>query len=174
MIIHVRDLCVFHSEMCNKASSRGFDAAAEEVWVWLPLHDIRQNQPHCGCTPHPTDTRGTVDFICLSWHILFSFLITMSVMFSFGDQNQAYELYAVVEHFGDLRSGHYTATIKSQEDNRWYNFNDATVTLVRLIALTSVLYILQCKQLMHHVIWFGCSFHQQLDNQPFQQDAFKK
>ncbi|XP_035849370.1 probable ubiquitin carboxyl-terminal hydrolase creB isoform X1 [Sander lucioperca] len=57
-------------------------------------------------------------------------------------ENQAYELYAVVEHFGDLRSGHYTATIKSQEDNRWYNFNDATVTL--------------------------------LDNQPFQQDAFKK
>ncbi|XP_034713167.1 uncharacterized protein LOC117935145 isoform X2 [Etheostoma cragini] len=45
-------------------------------------------------------------------------------------ENQAYELYAVVEHFGDLRSGHYTATIKSQEDGRWYNFNDATVTLL--------------------------------------------
>ncbi|XP_039677228.1 probable ubiquitin carboxyl-terminal hydrolase creB isoform X2 [Perca fluviatilis] len=45
-------------------------------------------------------------------------------------ENQEYELYAVVEHFGDLRSGHYTATIKSQEDDRWYNFSDATVTLM--------------------------------------------
>ncbi|XP_032355243.1 ubiquitin carboxyl-terminal hydrolase 12 [Etheostoma spectabile] len=45
-------------------------------------------------------------------------------------ENQAYELYAVVDHFGDLRSGHYTATIKSREDGRWYNFNDATVTLL--------------------------------------------
>ncbi|XP_028420735.1 ubiquitin carboxyl-terminal hydrolase 12-like isoform X2 [Perca flavescens] len=45
-------------------------------------------------------------------------------------ENQAYELYAVVQHFGDLRSEHYAATIKSQEDDRWYNFSDATVTLM--------------------------------------------
>ncbi|XP_034532016.1 uncharacterized protein LOC117807073 isoform X2 [Notolabrus celidotus] len=45
-------------------------------------------------------------------------------------ENQTYELYAVVEHVGDLRSGHYTACIKSQEDDRWYKFDDARVTLV--------------------------------------------
>ncbi|XP_026187618.1 ubiquitin carboxyl-terminal hydrolase 13-like isoform X2 [Mastacembelus armatus] len=46
-------------------------------------------------------------------------------------QNQKYDLYAVVDHFGGLRGGHYTATIKSQDDdeNRWYNFNDKTVTV---------------------------------------------
>uniref|UniRef100_UPI0037E9C451 uncharacterized protein n=1 Tax=Semicossyphus pulcher TaxID=241346 RepID=UPI0037E9C451 len=44
-------------------------------------------------------------------------------------ENQTYELYAYVEHVGDLRNGHYTATIKSQEDDRWYNFNDSSVTL---------------------------------------------
>ncbi|XP_049923086.1 uncharacterized protein LOC126404121 isoform X3 [Epinephelus moara] len=43
--------------------------------------------------------------------------------------NQTYELYAVVDHSGDLRSGHYTATIKSQDDDKWYNFNDSRVTL---------------------------------------------
>ncbi|XP_039899536.1 uncharacterized protein LOC120741012 isoform X3 [Simochromis diagramma] len=43
-------------------------------------------------------------------------------------ENQTYELYAFVEHFGDLRSGHYTVTIKSQDDDRWYNFNDTCVT----------------------------------------------
>ncbi|TMS02257.1 Ubiquitin carboxyl-terminal hydrolase 21 [Larimichthys crocea] len=46
-------------------------------------------------------------------------------------ENQTYELYAVVDHFGDLRGGHYTATIK--DDEGWYTFNDTTVTLVRLI-----------------------------------------
>uniref|UniRef100_A0A3P9KEM8 USP domain-containing protein n=1 Tax=Oryzias latipes TaxID=8090 RepID=A0A3P9KEM8_ORYLA len=42
-------------------------------------------------------------------------------------QNQTYELYAFVEHHGNLKSGHYTATIQSQEDKRWYNFNDNRV-----------------------------------------------
>ncbi|XP_030609149.1 ubiquitin carboxyl-terminal hydrolase 47-like [Archocentrus centrarchus] len=47
-------------------------------------------------------------------------------------KNMTYELYAVVDHFGDLRSGHYTATIKTQEkhEERWYQFNDTRVTLL--------------------------------------------
>ncbi|XP_040887745.1 ubiquitin carboxyl-terminal hydrolase 47-like [Toxotes jaculatrix] len=45
-------------------------------------------------------------------------------------ENQTYELYAFVEHSGDLRSGHYTATVKSQDDDRWYKFNDTSVTLL--------------------------------------------
>lgn len=68
----------------------------------------------------------------------------MPVMFSTGDQNQTYELYAVVDHFGDLRSGHYTATIKSQGDGNWYKFNDTMVTLVRLITLTPVMLKVTC------------------------------
>lgn len=44
-------------------------------------------------------------------------------------QNQTYELYAVVDHCGDLRNGHYTATIRDGED--WYCFNDSRVTSVR-------------------------------------------
>ncbi|XP_061566161.1 uncharacterized protein LOC133420484 [Cololabis saira] len=43
-------------------------------------------------------------------------------------ENQTYEIYAFVEHFGSLRGGHYTATIKSQDEDRWYEFNDSTVT----------------------------------------------
>ncbi|XP_062239657.1 uncharacterized protein LOC133949713 [Platichthys flesus] len=45
-------------------------------------------------------------------------------------ENQMYELYACVDHFGDLRGGHYTATIKSQENEKWYYFNDTSVTLL--------------------------------------------
>nr|XP_024655376.1 ubiquitin carboxyl-terminal hydrolase 17-like protein B [Maylandia zebra] len=43
---------------------------------------------------------------------------------------QTYELYASVDHFGDLRGGHYTATIKIQEEHgdRWYQFDDTRVT----------------------------------------------
>ncbi|XP_038126234.1 ubiquitin carboxyl-terminal hydrolase 26-like [Cyprinodon tularosa] len=46
-------------------------------------------------------------------------------------EKQIYELYSVVEHVGDLRSGHYWATIKSQEEeNLWYTFNDTNVSQI--------------------------------------------
>ncbi|KAG7259463.1 hypothetical protein CRUP_015107 [Coryphaenoides rupestris] len=44
---------------------------------------------------------------------------------------QHYELYATVNHHGDLRGGHYTATIKPPDDGNgsWYTFDDSSVTL---------------------------------------------
>ncbi|XP_014834842.1 PREDICTED: ubiquitin carboxyl-terminal hydrolase 47-like [Poecilia mexicana] len=45
-------------------------------------------------------------------------------------ENQTYELYALVEHVGSLTGGHYTATIKPEDEDRWYKFNDSSVTLV--------------------------------------------
>ncbi|PWA28872.1 hypothetical protein CCH79_00012893 [Gambusia affinis] len=45
-------------------------------------------------------------------------------------RNQTYELYAMVDHFGVLTGGHYTATIKPEEEESWYEFNDSTVTLL--------------------------------------------
>lgn len=73
----------------------------------------------------------------------FSFLILMSFFSpSNGDQNQTYELYAVVDHYGDLRNGHYTAKIKDEEG--WYIFNDQWVEWVRLIILSTVRTSLRC------------------------------
>ncbi|XP_037832382.1 probable ubiquitin carboxyl-terminal hydrolase creB isoform X2 [Kryptolebias marmoratus] len=44
-------------------------------------------------------------------------------------QNQTYELYAAVDHIGDLTGGHYTAVIKPQDDeDRWFSFDDDRVT----------------------------------------------
>ncbi|XP_042368650.1 ubiquitin carboxyl-terminal hydrolase 47-like [Plectropomus leopardus] len=45
-------------------------------------------------------------------------------------QNKEYELYGMVNHFGSLRGGHYTATILSNEDKAWYEFNDTEVNKV--------------------------------------------
>ncbi|XP_040887032.1 ubiquitin carboxyl-terminal hydrolase 47-like isoform X2 [Toxotes jaculatrix] len=42
-------------------------------------------------------------------------------------EHQTYELYGYVEHYGSLKGGHYTATVRSQDDNEWYNFNDTFV-----------------------------------------------
>ncbi|XP_029616150.1 ubiquitin carboxyl-terminal hydrolase 47-like isoform X1 [Salmo trutta] len=39
-----------------------------------------------------------------------------------------YELYAVVDHVGSLRGGHYTAKIKSYQNHNWYVFDDSYVT----------------------------------------------
>ncbi|KAM4611589.1 uncharacterized protein ACJ7VT_012261 [Polymixia lowei] len=42
-------------------------------------------------------------------------------------ENQTYEIYAIVNHFGSLKGGHYSATIKSQDVGSWYEFNDSRV-----------------------------------------------
>ncbi|KAM9426431.1 uncharacterized protein KZ484_019240 isoform 2-T2 [Pholidichthys leucotaenia] len=48
-----------------------------------------------------------------------------------GVESQTYELYAVVDHVGDLRSGHYTTTIKSPDEDNWYKFDDTRITLYK-------------------------------------------
>ncbi|XP_071374385.1 ubiquitin carboxyl-terminal hydrolase 48-like isoform X2 [Centroberyx affinis] len=46
-----------------------------------------------------------------------------------------YDLYALVNHFGSLKGGHYTAKIKCQnqsnETDEWYDFSDTSVTKVK-------------------------------------------
>ena len=39
-----------------------------------------------------------------------------------------YELYSIMIHSGGALGGHYYAYIKSFDNNRWYNFNDSSVT----------------------------------------------
>ncbi|EER02946.1 ubiquitin specific protease, putative, partial [Perkinsus marinus ATCC 50983] len=43
---------------------------------------------------------------------------------------QTYSVFAVINHSGSLRSGHYTATCRNRTDGEWYNFDDETVTKV--------------------------------------------
>lgn len=64
---------------------------------------------------------------------LFSNLYPKVIVFFKGEQNQDYELYAIVDHVGSLKNGHYSARIK--DDKGWCNFNDSWVTLVRIIHL---------------------------------------
>ncbi|KAK7882154.1 hypothetical protein WMY93_028328 [Mugilogobius chulae] len=42
------------------------------------------------------------------------------------NEDLSYSLYGVVDHSGGLRGGHYTATVKS-EDEKWYNISDTSV-----------------------------------------------
>ncbi|XP_028329648.1 ubiquitin carboxyl-terminal hydrolase 47-like [Gouania willdenowi] len=43
---------------------------------------------------------------------------------------ESYQLYAVVEHSGELRNGHYVSIIQTDED-RWFCFNDEKVSRVQ-------------------------------------------
>ena len=38
-----------------------------------------------------------------------------------------YDLYAIVNHFGNLNGGHYTAYAKNPDGN-WYDYNDSQVS----------------------------------------------
>ncbi|XP_076016334.1 ubiquitin carboxyl-terminal hydrolase 47-like isoform X2 [Genypterus blacodes] len=46
-------------------------------------------------------------------------------------ENCTYDLYALVDHVGNLTGGHYTARIKSYENGGWYHFDDTSVEKVR-------------------------------------------
>lgn len=40
------------------------------------------------------------------------------------NNNTIYDLYSVINHQGNLTSGHYFSYIKSFKNNKWYCFND--------------------------------------------------
>ena len=43
-------------------------------------------------------------------------------------RNTEYEIYGVVNHFGSLNGGHYTANCKT--DQGWYNFDDSRASKI--------------------------------------------
>ncbi|KAL6118508.1 uncharacterized protein ACO6RY_03296 [Pungitius sinensis] len=45
--------------------------------------------------------------------------------------HKKYEVYAVVSHVGSLQGGHYTASVRSDGDGAWYEFNDANVHKIK-------------------------------------------
>uniref|UniRef100_A0ACD5TK19 Uncharacterized protein n=1 Tax=Avena sativa TaxID=4498 RepID=A0ACD5TK19_AVESA len=47
-----------------------------------------------------------------------------------GDQPPIYELYSVINHYGGLGGGHYSAYAKLVEEDSWYHFDDSHVSSV--------------------------------------------
>ena len=45
-------------------------------------------------------------------------------------QNNNYDLFGVINHFGSLQYGHYTAYCKNYHDNNWYAYNDRIVNQI--------------------------------------------
>lgn len=59
-----------------------------------------------------------------------------------------YDLWGVVNHYGGLNGGHYTAFALNQHDNRWYDFSDDRVSVVENESnlVTSAAYVLFYKR----------------------------
>uniref|UniRef100_A0A6M2DLA7 Ubiquitin carboxyl-terminal hydrolase n=1 Tax=Xenopsylla cheopis TaxID=163159 RepID=A0A6M2DLA7_XENCH len=55
---------------------------------------------------------------------IFDFVVTTDV----GKKYAKYSLYAVSNHYGSMESGHYTAYCKSHVYDKWYKFDDQSVT----------------------------------------------
>lgn len=43
-------------------------------------------------------------------------------------KNNKYDLFAVAHHYGGMGGGHYVASAKNPFNNKWYNFNDSSVS----------------------------------------------
>ena len=62
-------------------------------------------------------------------------------------KDQEYELFGVVNHFGELDSGHYTAYVKRPSDSQWFLFDDEEVTRANFKAVnTEAAYMLFFKE----------------------------
>ncbi len=46
------------------------------------------------------------------------------------DKEAKYRLFAVINHYGNVFGGHYISVLKNRADDRWYRYDDATVTPV--------------------------------------------
>ena len=42
--------------------------------------------------------------------------------------NHKYRLIGIINHFGGISGGHYTAFCRNQLNNKWYDFDDSDVT----------------------------------------------
>ena len=42
-------------------------------------------------------------------------------------ERPVYDLYAKIDHKGSLFSGHYEATVKSNDNNNWFRYDDSYV-----------------------------------------------
>ena len=50
--------------------------------------------------------------------------------------NTQYELYAIIDHMGQNNGGHYKAYCKESISNKWYKYNDSTVSYVELESIS--------------------------------------
>ena len=48
------------------------------------------------------------------------------------DDKYTYDLFAVINHIGRLYAGHYTAQCFNEEADLWYDFNDSTITAIKV------------------------------------------
>ena len=58
-----------------------------------------------------------------------------------------YDLVAVINHFGSMNFGHYTAFAKNSLNGQWYEYNDSTVSMVDADSVcSSAAYVLFYKK----------------------------
>lgn len=162
------------SDMWNKASSRGLDAAAEEVWVWLPVHDVCQNQPNWKF-PSP--------FRYQRWGIIYYFIVKHLFFIPDNDTCHVFcwwsesDVWTVRGCGSCWRSERWTLHCNNQTAGRWEmvplwwykGLIGKTDHLVRCWQI----HILTVVQWWFIMLCLFIIFHLKMHYQPFQVDNFK-
>lgn len=45
--------------------------------------------------------------------------------------DSTYDLYGIINHYGNLSFGHYISIIKNQNDGKWYKYDDSSRTPIQ-------------------------------------------
>jgi ubiquitin C-terminal hydrolase len=68
-----------------------------------------------------------------------------------GKENVSFQLYAVINHYGDATMGHYTAVCKHDALGRWYEYNDADVAEIHADKVVSPSAYILFFKLLHTI-----------------------
>lgn len=110
---------------CSKCKTHRDSTKQTDIWILPPilivhLKRFRFNEyGHVG-----SKNNAPIDYPITKWDLT-------DLKARQGGERPVYDLYAVANQMGSIRSGHYTAYALNRFNDMWYEFNDQTVSAVR-------------------------------------------
>ena len=109
----------------NNASSSSTMASSIMNNNELLLDELLQSTSSMYSTPHSQKNNTSISFPITNLNIS-QYIHTTNSLSS--PSISTYNLYSIINHYGNLSNGHYTSTSLHFPSNTWYNYDDSTVS----------------------------------------------
>jgi len=108
---------------CSKCKAHVNSIKKIDLWMLPPILivQLKRFKFHPGTTGgrlKRTKLHQNIQYPLKNWDL-------SSILKSSNHERPLYDLYSIINHVGDLGSGHYTAKALNRVDNHWYDFNDS-------------------------------------------------
>ena len=121
-----------HKKKNNASSSSSTTTTASSAMNnnELLLDELLQSTSSMYSTPHSQKNNTSISFPITNLNISqYIHTITSNTTNPpSSSSNSTYNLYSIINHYGNLSNGHYTSTNLHFPSNTWYNYDDSTVS----------------------------------------------